>query len=308
MTPEPRTPRRATVPVLALTAAGVTWLLRAAGVLASSMPVSSTAAGPVPGPTPDSVPGQAITTQYGPVQVAAVVRAGRITEVRALRAPDDNPNSQRINAHAIPILRQEALDAQGADIATVAGATFTSEGYRQSLQSAIDDARVKPAGATPGTGAPAGRARSTTTTPDAPAPAGDDPAPTTSSAPTSTTTTTVDRLLPTGTAPPASTAPTGVISVGEAFPIATGPVQAQVTIANGRIVEVKALTYPRWNPISAGLNAVAIPRLQADAVETQSAAGIHAVTGATLTSGAFRKSLQSALDMAGYDGPAATTP
>ena len=43
---------------------------------------------------------------------------------------------------AAPTLRREALAAQSAKIDTVSGATYTSEGYRQSLQAAIDAAHA----------------------------------------------------------------------------------------------------------------------------------------------------------------------
>jgi uncharacterized protein with FMN-binding domain len=53
-------------------------------------------------------------------------------------SPDETPRSKDINSTAIPKLNQETLRAQSADIDTVSGATYTSEGYRQSLQSALD--------------------------------------------------------------------------------------------------------------------------------------------------------------------------
>ena len=57
-----------------------------------------------------------------------------------LQYPSGNPKDQEINAYALPILVQETLDAQSADVDMVSGATVTSVGYAQSLQSALDQA------------------------------------------------------------------------------------------------------------------------------------------------------------------------
>ncbi|MEU4892619.1 FMN-binding protein [Streptomyces sp. NPDC044780] len=86
--------------------------------------------------------GDVSNTAYGPVQVAVTVSGGRITAVKALRTPSDRPRSQEINSYAVPQLTQEALSAQSAHIDAVSGATYTSEGYTRSLQSALDRAGV----------------------------------------------------------------------------------------------------------------------------------------------------------------------
>ncbi|ANZ36720.1 hypothetical protein BBK82_12200 [Lentzea guizhouensis] len=83
-----------------------------------------------------TVSGPAVQTEEGTVQVQVTFQGTKITDVKALRAPNSNPTRM-----ALPILRQEALQAQSADIDTVSGATATSEGYKQSLQAAIDSAR-----------------------------------------------------------------------------------------------------------------------------------------------------------------------
>ena len=85
--------------------------------------------------------GSVIDTQYGPVQVAVTVTNGKLAAVRALQLPYDNPRSQSISTQAEPLLRSEALQAQTAQIDVISGATYTSEGYASSLQSAMD--RVK---------------------------------------------------------------------------------------------------------------------------------------------------------------------
>lgn len=86
--------------------------------------------------------GATAQTDYGPVQVAIVVRGGRITDVKALQLTNQGGRSVAISAAAAPVLRSEALHAQSASIATVSGASYTSDGYRRSLQSAIDRAHL----------------------------------------------------------------------------------------------------------------------------------------------------------------------
>lgn len=82
--------------------------------------------------------GDAISTQYGPVQVRVTVKDGRITAIQGLVLTGNDPRSAEISSFAEPTLKQEALAKQGADIDAVSGATFTSAGYAQSLQSALD--------------------------------------------------------------------------------------------------------------------------------------------------------------------------
>jgi uncharacterized protein with FMN-binding domain len=86
------------------------------------------------------VAGSVVDTQYGPVQVEITVRGGRITKAHALQHPSGGGETDQINSYAVPQLGQETLAAQSAHIDTVSGATFTSDGYRQSLQSALDAA------------------------------------------------------------------------------------------------------------------------------------------------------------------------
>jgi uncharacterized protein with FMN-binding domain len=69
------------------------------------------------------------------------IRAGRLVDVTALQLPSDRRRSEEISTEAAPILRQEALAAQGAVIDTVSGATYTSDSYAQSLQAALDAVR-----------------------------------------------------------------------------------------------------------------------------------------------------------------------
>ncbi|MEU2773004.1 FMN-binding protein [Streptomyces sp. NPDC007162] len=87
-----------------------------------------------------TVTGETVQTRWGPVQVRVTVKSGKITDVTAVQYPQDNPRDQQINSYALPQLRSEALAAQSASIDTVSGATYTSTGYKQSLQSALDSA------------------------------------------------------------------------------------------------------------------------------------------------------------------------
>ncbi|MFL5994725.1 MAG: FMN-binding protein [Streptomyces sp.] len=87
-----------------------------------------------------TVTGDTVQTRWGPVQVRITIKDGKLTEVTAVTYPTDNPRDQEINSYALPRLRTEALQAQSAQIDTVSGATYTSDGYRQSLQSALDSA------------------------------------------------------------------------------------------------------------------------------------------------------------------------
>jgi uncharacterized protein with FMN-binding domain len=85
-----------------------------------------------------TVTGSAVQTRYGVVQVKVTVASGRITDVTAVQLPTDHPRDVEISNYAVPILRNEAIAAQSANINTVSGATYTSDGYTQSLQSALD--------------------------------------------------------------------------------------------------------------------------------------------------------------------------
>lgn len=86
------------------------------------------------------VNGTIAQTRWGPVQVQVTIAGTRITEVQALIYPTENRRDQMINQHALPLLRGQALSAQSANIDGVSGATVTSDGYRESLQAALDAA------------------------------------------------------------------------------------------------------------------------------------------------------------------------
>ncbi|MBF9071208.1 FMN-binding protein [Streptacidiphilus fuscans] len=87
--------------------------------------------------------GQAADTRYGPVQVQLVVSGGKISNVNVLQYPNESQRDMDINSYALPTLNQEVLSQQSAQIDMVSGATYTSNGYAQSLQSALDAAGIK---------------------------------------------------------------------------------------------------------------------------------------------------------------------
>jgi uncharacterized protein with FMN-binding domain len=87
-----------------------------------------------------TVTGDSVGTPYGPVQVRVAVDGSTITDVTVLQYPDQDGHSVQINQYALPQLINETLDAQGSGISMVSGATYTSQGYLQSLQSALDQA------------------------------------------------------------------------------------------------------------------------------------------------------------------------
>lgn len=135
----------ATTPITNVKAAAPT----TAAVTAAKTPVSS-ASTATPGTAAPKVAsglaagtfdGDVIDTRWGPVQVAVTIANGKVTNVTTLTSPNDKQKSISINNRATPILRSEALSVQSANIDSVSGATYTSEGYASSLQSALDRAR-----------------------------------------------------------------------------------------------------------------------------------------------------------------------
>jgi len=84
------------------------------------------------------VTGPTVRTQWGPVQVQVTVDGQRITDVTPLQYPMGTSMDGQINGYALPILMNETMQAQSANIDMVSGATVTSAGYIQSLQAALD--------------------------------------------------------------------------------------------------------------------------------------------------------------------------
>ena len=108
---------------------------------ASAKPTAS--AGPVAtGPTRQAT-GASEQYGYGTLAVRVTVQGSRIADISVATLQTAEPLSQQIASQAIPMLRSEVLSAQGAQINGVSGATYTSEAYAASLQSALDKLHVK---------------------------------------------------------------------------------------------------------------------------------------------------------------------
>jgi hypothetical protein len=105
--------------------------------------VSGTSGQPTPSLPPVPAGARAITgrvasTVYGPVQVQVVVKGRKIVGVNILQRPDATELDIQIGQYALPQLIAETLTAQSARIDTISGATYTSGGYINSLQNALD--------------------------------------------------------------------------------------------------------------------------------------------------------------------------
>lgn len=124
------------VPVLLLTAAALVPLWRfepRAGTTTTAVAERPAAEQPAAGGGTETVEGSLVRTRHGDVQVAVVFEGDRITAVRLLRQPGSTPTSR-----AVPLLVEETLVAQSAEVDAVSGATTTSEAYVESLQAALD--------------------------------------------------------------------------------------------------------------------------------------------------------------------------
>ena len=115
-----------------------------AGGASAAASATGTAASGAPAAQPKSSTGTFVgtvtSTRYGNVQVQIAVTNGKITDAVALTYPTQNGRDQQLSSVAIPILQRETVQAQSASVDMVSGATYTSRGYAQSLQSAIDQA------------------------------------------------------------------------------------------------------------------------------------------------------------------------
>ena len=84
--------------------------------------------------------GPAADAYYGIIQIQALVQGGRVTALKVLRYPNDRRTSVNINRQALPMLRDEAISAQSADVDIISGATLTSKAFIQSLGGALKKA------------------------------------------------------------------------------------------------------------------------------------------------------------------------
>jgi uncharacterized protein with FMN-binding domain len=143
--------------VLAATAAGLAATLGFHPHAKSSTPATAVATAPAPKASSSgrtvtnsgkTVTSDVADTQYGPVQLKVTISGGKITDIQPVQLPSTDPKSVEIANYAAPQLRQSALSAQSTNVDTVSGATYTSEGYRTALQSALDKTGLRtPAGA-----------------------------------------------------------------------------------------------------------------------------------------------------------------
>jgi uncharacterized protein with FMN-binding domain len=113
----------------------------------SASPSVSDSSAPTPSPSPTGptykdgqYTGQDFPNQFGDTQVKITISGGRITDVQAVQLPFDRPRSAEISQYASPRLHDEVLQAQSAQIDSLSGATYTSDSYAQSVQSALDQA------------------------------------------------------------------------------------------------------------------------------------------------------------------------
>ncbi|MET8037378.1 FMN-binding protein [Streptomyces sp. NPDC005345] len=210
-----------------------------------------------------TVTGDVVKTEYGPVQVRLSLSDGRIVKADALQAPQGGTSDQK-TALAVPRLNKAAVAAQSADIDAVSGATYTSGGYKKSLQSALDKAKAT------GGGSGSAGASGTSASPKAPA-----------------------AKAPAAKAPAAQTR----VITGDVARTEYGPVQVRLVLAGTKITKAETVQAPGGGR-STQVTADAVPKLNQEAVAAGSA-DIDAVSGATYTSGGYKKSLQSALDKAG---------
>ncbi|MFI6701447.1 FMN-binding protein [Streptomyces sp. NPDC050509] len=234
--------------------------------------------------------GDAVNTQYGPVQVRLTMAGGKITQAEAVQAPGADARSKSITADAVPKLNQAAVAAQSAQVDAVTGASYTSKGYQESLQSALDKAGAGATGGTGTTGSTGGDAGSGPADASGPgAGAGAD----TGAGTGADAGAGADTGAGTGGAP---TAPKTVL--GNPVDTQYGTVQVQITVADGKITASDAVQAPSADARSKSITAGAVPTLNQAAVTAQSAQ-VDAVTGASYTSRGYQESLQSALDKAG---------
>ncbi|MFC4467382.1 FMN-binding protein [Streptomyces xiangluensis] len=216
-----------------------------------------------------TVTGDVATTEYGPVQVRVTMSGGKITKSEAVQKPTGG-RSDQISGNSIPKLNQAAVTAGSADIDAVSGATYTSAGYKKSLQSALDKAPQSGGGSAAGsgqTGSGSGGSGS--------AGSGN------GSGGGGSTDVAADARIVTG-------------SVAETQ---YGPVQVRITYNGGKITKAEAVQKPKGGR-SDQVSANSIPKLNQAAV-TASSADIDAVSGASYTSAGYKKSLQNALDQVG---------
>ena len=156
--------------VIAATVAGLAGILtfhsRGSSQLSGALPVSARSAGrsttttAAPAPAGPAAPASTTTTSqataasgsavgtleqygYGELSVRVVASGGKITDAQIVQLQTDASYSQQIAVQVIPYLRREVLSAQSAQIDGISGATYTSEAYAMSVQSALDQLHLR---------------------------------------------------------------------------------------------------------------------------------------------------------------------
>jgi uncharacterized protein with FMN-binding domain len=119
-------------------------------VAVAKTPKPSTTTKTTPPPAPVKKPtgqyadgtytGSPADAYYGTIQVQAIIQNGTLADVQFLQYPSDRNTSVRVNSRALPILKQEAISAQNANVNIVSGATDSSQAFQQSLSSALSQA------------------------------------------------------------------------------------------------------------------------------------------------------------------------
>lgn len=126
----------------AATAAADAAAAKAAADAAAAATAAANAAATAAAAAPTTYDGAVASTHYGPVQVRITVSGGAVSAAEAIAYPSNDGQSRQISNYAVPVLNQEASAAKSAQIAMISGATYTSNGYLQSLQSALDQAQL----------------------------------------------------------------------------------------------------------------------------------------------------------------------
>ena len=83
----------------------------------------------------------AATIEWGPIEVKAIIQGGKITDVQFLKMPDDRARSIEVSEFSKPVLRSEAIEAQGPKVNVISSATVTSVGFRLALSEALAKAK-----------------------------------------------------------------------------------------------------------------------------------------------------------------------
>jgi uncharacterized protein with FMN-binding domain len=242
----------------------------------------TTTTAPVQGSTTKStysgqLTGSAIQIPYGVVQVQVTLQGGKITDIQAIQMPGGGHSSQ-VSQYAEPQLRSEVLAAQSTQVDSISGATYTSYGYLQSVQSALDQAGTGLGGGTVAQAVPAAVGSSGTTSTSGSASGTVNSGGTTSGGSTT------------------KSSYTGVV-IGQVVQIPFGTIQVKVTFSGGKITDIATLSLPQGGR-SGQLAQYAAPQLRSEVLAAQSTQ-VDSISGATYTSQGYLQSVQSALDQAG---------